>query len=321
MSFDLRGKDDIIKKLSFMKKSGRTPHSVIFSGEESSGRKTVAKYFAALLICENPIEITESAAAAGGDAALGDSVTAETKATIVAPCGMCRHCRRILSNSHPDFITPERTGKMMIYTRDTMRQVVADTAIKPNDTDRKIYFFPEFDNTAIESQNILLKSIEEPPGGVQFIFTVTDPGVLLTTILSRSVVIDVRDITGEFTREANAPYFERAAKIAEALLRGDEYTFSVTLHESSDTVETRSSLKKTLQAFEKIIRDAVMLCETGSNPLPMSPCEEAKALARKFPLRRLVKYFDIVEEESKKLSYITNTPLTGASITAKIFSA
>jgi DNA polymerase-3 subunit delta' len=299
MSFDLKGKDDIVKKLSSMKKSSRLPHSVIFSGEEGSGRKTVAKYFAALLICENP-----------------------TDNGIISPCGICRHCKRIIGNTHPDFITPERSGKMMIYTRDTMRNVVADTAIMPNDTDRKIYFFPDFDNTAIESQNILLKSIEEPPGGVQFIFTVTDPGVLLPTILSRSVVIEVRDIGGEFTAEINAPYFERAAKLANALLSGDEYTFSATLHESSDTTEARARLKKTLKAFEKILRDAVILCETGKTENPASPCEnEAKALAKKFSLRRLTAYFDIIESESKKLSYITNTPLTGAAITANIFSA
>ncbi|MDR0944043.1 MAG: hypothetical protein LBM41_05875 [Ruminococcus sp.] len=296
---NLIGKDDIIKKLSSMKKSGRMPHSIIFSGEEGAGRKTVARYFAALLICENPTE--------------GD---------IIAPCGECRHCRRILGGTHPDFIIPERTGKTLIYTRDTMRQVVSDTAIMPNDTDRKIYFFPDFDNTAIQSQNILLKSIEEPPGGVQFIFTVTDPGVLLPTILSRSVVIEVRDIKGEFTAEINAPYFERASKLSNALLSGDEYSFSAVLHESSDTTEARARLKKTLKAFEKILRDAVILCETGKCDNPASPCEEeAKALAKKFSLRRLTAYFDIIESESKKLSYITNTPLTGAVVTANIFSS
>jgi DNA polymerase-3 subunit delta' len=299
MSFDLRGKDDIVKKLSSMKKSSRLPHSVIFSGEEGSGRKTVARYFAALLICLSPVEDGET----------------------IAPCGECRHCKRILSNTHPDFITPERSGKMMIYTRDTMRQVVSDSSVMPNDTDRKIYFFPDFDNTAVESQNILLKSIEEPPGGVQFIFTVTEPDILLPTILSRSVVIEVRDIKGEFTAETNAPYFERAARLANALISGDEYTFMTSLHETSDTTESRARLKKTLKAFEKILRDAVILCETGQIENPSSPCEEeAKALARKFSLRRLTAYFDIVESESKKLSYITNTPLTGASITANIFN-
>jgi DNA polymerase-3 subunit delta' len=299
MSFDLKGKDDIIKKLSSMKKSSRLPHSVIFSGEEGSGRKTVARYFAALLICESPTENNG----------------------VISPCGICRHCRRIISNTHPDFITPERSGKMMIYTRDTMRQIVADTAIMPNDTDRKIYFFPDFDNTAIESQNILLKVVEEPPGGVQFIFTVTEPQVLLTTILSRSVVIEVRDIKGEFTSEINAPYFERAANLSNALAAGDEYTFLATLHETSDTTESRARLKKTLKAFEKILRDAVMICETGRNENYSSPCEnEARALAKKFSLRRLTAYFDIVESESKKLSYITNTPLTGAAITASIFN-
>jgi hypothetical protein len=240
---------------------------------------------------------------------------------IIVPCGECRHCKRILSDTHPDFITPERTGKTQIYTRDTMRSVVADTAIMPNDTDRKIYFFPDFDNTAVDSQNILLKSIEEPPGGVQFIFTVTDPGVLLPTILSRSVIIEIRDVSGEFTNLHNAEFFERAKTLANALSQGNEYAFSVALHETSDTVDSRARLKRGLSALCKILRDAALLCETGTAVNPASPCQnEAAALARKFPLRRLVRMADIIEEESRKLSYIVNTPLVGAAITAKIFA-
>jgi DNA polymerase III gamma/tau subunit len=210
----------------------------------------------------------------------------------------------------------------MIYNRETMRNVVADTVIMPNDTDRKIYFFPDFDNTAIESQNILLKSIEEPPGGVQFIFTGKSPSVLLPTILSRSVVIEVRDITGEFTTAVNEPYFVRASKLAGALIRGDEYTFSVTANETSDSTDTRKNLQKTLSAFEKILRDACVIVETGSLKNPSSPCiEEAKSLARRFSLTRLTAFYDYVAEESKKLSYNVNTPLVGASLTANIFGS
>jgi hypothetical protein len=339
MSFDLRGKDDLVRKLSLMKKSGRAPHSVIFSGEESSGRKTAARYFAALLICDrthptqsglSSREVSQSREMSPKYSLDGNSpfltqsglLVGEDAGGTIVPCGECRHCKRILSDTHPDFITPERTGKTQIYTRDTMRAVVADTAIMPNDTDRKIYFFPDFNNTSADSQNILLKSIEEPPGGVQFIFTVTDPGVLLSTILSRSVIIEVRDLSGEFTKEFNAPFFERAKTLANALSQGNEYAFSVALHETSDTVDSRARLKRGLSAFCKILRDAAIICETGAVSNPASPCfEEAAALARKFPLRRLVLMADIIEEESRKLSYIVNTPLVGAAITAKIFGA
>ncbi|MDR0986094.1 MAG: hypothetical protein LBL98_00145 [Ruminococcus sp.] len=329
-SFSLYGKADVVKKLSMMKKSGRTPHAVIFSGESGVGKLTVAKYFAALLICESP---------------QGD--------TPCAPCGNCRQCRRVAADIHPDVITPSRTGKSQIYTRDTMRDIAADSFIKPNDTDRKIYIFPDFENTDIGSQNLLLKVVEEPPGGVQFIFTVTDTAKILPTILSRAVTVNVfpaaeseaerffEDLAkfekadviktlqvfhgniGEglkyLENGCHSEDINRAVKASDALFSGNEYDFNLALFEGSDTVESRAKLRKVLTLFEKIIRDAVIVCETDNADFISPYPEGAKRLAAKFSARRLAAIYDSLTEALNALSYNTNTALVVAALAADIF--
>jgi DNA polymerase-3 subunit delta' len=300
---------------------------VIFSGEAGTGKRTCAKFFAALLICENP--------------------------TDGAPCGVCRQCLRVAAGIHPDVIIPARTGKSQIYTRDTMREITADCYIKPNDTDRKIYIFPDFENTDIGSQNLLLKVVEEPPGGAVFIFTVTDTAKILPTILSRAVTVNVFPATeneaDRFLTE-NTDFDEikvkkalsvfhgnigecisflesgceseevnRAIKAVYALIKGNEYDFNAALNEASDTAESRARLRKILGLIEKIIRDAVIFCETNTTDFVGCYPEGAKELSAKFSARRLIAILESITETVEKLTYNTNTALAAAALAADIF--
>ncbi|MDR0975109.1 MAG: hypothetical protein LBL80_05405 [Ruminococcus sp.] len=325
--YSLYGKDDVQKKLSMMKKSGRTPHTVIFSGESGAGKLTCAKFFAALLICENPSE--------------------------GVPCGVCRQCTRVASDIHPDVITASRSGKSQIYTRETMREITSDCYIKPNDTDRKIYIFPDFENTDIGSQNLLLKVIEEPPGGAVFIFTVTDIGKILPTIRSRAVTIDVfpgsEDTAKRFFTEntdfdeaeaekaitvfhgnigEGLKYLENgcesedvnhAVKAINALLKSNEYDFNAALHETSDTTESRARLRKVLSLIEKIVRDAAIICETEKADFIGCYPDGSKSLAAKFSIRKLTAIIDSINASVERLNYNTNTALVTAALAADIF--
>ena len=88
----LYSKDVPAASVEAMKRTGRFARSILLTGERGVGKKVFADYIALTLLCE-----TGSA------------------------CGECRHCKRILSGTHPDVIKPEKSGKKMIYNRETIQ--------------------------------------------------------------------------------------------------------------------------------------------------------------------------------------------------------
>jgi DNA polymerase-3 subunit delta' len=183
----LYGKKTVTDKLAAMQESGRMPHTVIFCGAKGVGKSVLSRYLAALYVCESQNNL--------------ENVSNVDSANAV-PCGVCRACRLVFSSNHPDVIYPDKTGKQQIFTRDTMRALCADAYIKPSEAEIKTYILTDFESTDRTSQNILLKIIEDPPGGVRFIFTASEIGKILPTILSRAVVINVPEATDEECRAA-----------------------------------------------------------------------------------------------------------------------
>lgn len=139
---------------------GREPHSIVICGEKGQGKKMLAKYIAAQLMCESGTG---------------------------TPCGKCRSCRMLEHNAHPDFITVTANDNGN-YQADTIRSMVSDAVIKPNEGDFKVYLIPDLDkstSTAVQVQNILLKLVEEPPAHCVIILTAASKQIFLQTIISR----------------------------------------------------------------------------------------------------------------------------------------
>ena len=168
------GNDENLQFLRIMRKNQHVPHACLFYGEKGSGRKTLAAYFAMTVLC-----------------------TGEH-----APCGVCGNCRKILHNTHPDFIPVEHSGKKQGFSVDTVREICRDAIVAPNDSDKKIYIFTDCDNIGIPAQNTLLKLTEEPPEHVVLLFTAVSKTAFLETMLSRMIQIAVRPCTPEDCRQA-----------------------------------------------------------------------------------------------------------------------
>lgn len=263
-------------------------HAFLLTGERGVGKKTAADYIAMTLLCEK-----------GGD----------------APCGECRHCKRILENTHPDVIRPEKSGKKQIYNRETMRGICSDAYVKPNDCDAKVYIFTDCESVEEGTQNLMLKLIEEPPDTAYFIFTAVSRSVFLPTILSRVITIGIPECTETdcrmaledmgFSEEAISGAVERfhgnigncvdylkggeTAENAEicrsviaAIAAGDEYGLLTALHRIGDN---RNRIKLVLELADKTIRDA---CVARLGTAPMIGCDPkgAEALSRKISMRR-----------------------------------
>lgn len=172
MGFEtLLGNDQLKNNLEESLKKGHISHFYLISGPKGSGKHTLAKLLAAAILCQNPNK----------------------------PCGVCHVCRKVLENSHPDFITVDDPEKKTV-TVDLIRQTIADIYVQPNESDHKIYLFPRAQDMGIPSQNALLKVLEEPPKYGVFILLTDNPERLLPTVRSRCTLLQMRALSEDLLR-------------------------------------------------------------------------------------------------------------------------
>ena len=147
-----RLKDNLRQSLS----RGRGGHFYLISGPKGAGKHTLARFLAAALMCSQPNR----------------------------PCLQCPQCRKVLADTHPDFITVDDPEKKTVPV-DLIREARADMYIQPNEGRRKIYLFPRAQDMGIPGQNALLKILEEPPAYGVFLLLADNPQRLLPTVRSR----------------------------------------------------------------------------------------------------------------------------------------
>lgn len=177
----MMGNDNVVgqdKIKEFIKKSivrNKVSHAYVINGEKGSGRLELAKLFAATLQCDAPYD--------GWDID-----------NFARPCGECQSCKQMRNGNQPDVITLTYEKKT-IGVDDIRYQINNTAAIKPYKGPYKIYIIPEADKMTEQAQNALLKTIEEPPEYVVILLLVQSLGMLLPTILSRCVELNMRPLT------------------------------------------------------------------------------------------------------------------------------
>jgi DNA polymerase-3 subunit delta' len=134
--------------------SGGLTHAYLFHGPPGTGKREAARAFAAALISE-------------GDP---DTVDAE---------------RRVLAGVHPDLSWVEPRGAHDVLVDDVRTQVVRQAALRPFESERRVFVIVEADRMNDEAQNALLKTLEEPPSFAHMVLVSSAPGRLLPTIVSR----------------------------------------------------------------------------------------------------------------------------------------
>ncbi len=170
-----RLKDNLIHSLE----KGHISHFYLISGAAGSGKRTLARLLASAILCQ------------GRD----------------KPCGTCGVCRRVMENSHPDVITVEDPEHKNVAVK-IVRQFREDVFIRPNESDHKIYLFPQ--ELGLEGQNALLKILEEPPKYGVFILLTDNPDKLLPTVRSRCTELKMQALPMELLRRQLARDFPNA---------------------------------------------------------------------------------------------------------------
>ena len=158
---------------------GRVSHFYLISGPEGSGKHTLANLLASAILCRDPQR----------------------------PCGRCAPCRKIAEHNHPDFITVEDPEHKNVAVR-IVRKIREDVFIRPNESDYKIYLFPQ--ELGLEGQNALLKILEEPPPYGVFILLTDNPEKLLPTVRSRCTELALQALDPQTARNALSREFPEA---------------------------------------------------------------------------------------------------------------
>lgn len=164
---EIIGQEHIKEHLLHAVEQNKVSHAYLLQGELGAGKEFIARAFAALLQCERR----------------------ENNA-----CGQCRSCKQIESRNHPDVIWVTHEKPNTIGVEDIRTQLNQDIEIKPYYGPKKIYIISECEKMTVQAQNALLKTLEEPPSyGLIFLLT-TNAEALLSTILSRCVVLRMRPV-------------------------------------------------------------------------------------------------------------------------------
>ncbi|MBP9708162.1 MAG: DNA polymerase III subunit gamma/tau [Oligoflexales bacterium] len=165
---DLVGQDAVAQALCNAIKLKREPHAVIFSGTRGIGKTTTARLYAKALNC------TESAQA--------------------DPCNACNNCLAINRGTHIDVVEIDGASNTSV---DDVRDLQETLQYKPQQARFKVYIIDEVHMLSISAFNALLKSLEEPPEHVVFIFATTEIQKLPQTILSRCHSFHLRKMSPE----------------------------------------------------------------------------------------------------------------------------
>lgn len=167
---DFVGHKDIVRIISNSIKSNYIHHSIIFTGIRGVGKTSLSWIFAAAINCLS---------------------TEDNK-----PCGICENCRICFSGHCDDVIEINSANHTGV---ENMRTIIDDTFFAPKEFKYKVFIFDEAHMLSNASWNSLLKTLEEPPSTVKFVFCTTDVNKhkIPDTILSRSLLLELGKISDQ----------------------------------------------------------------------------------------------------------------------------
>ena len=162
---DVVKQDHVTQTLSHAISSGRVAHAILFTGPRGTGKTTIARILAKAMNCQ--------------------------QGPTVSPCNVCRSCMEITSGQAVDVLEIDGASNNSV---DQVRDLRDNVRYMPSHSRYKIYIIDEVHMLTAAAFNALLKTLEEPPAHVLFMFATTEPQKIPLTILSRCQRHDLRRI-------------------------------------------------------------------------------------------------------------------------------
>src|SRR6266581_7839802 len=167
----LIGQDALVRTLRNAFASGRIAHAFMLTGVRGVGKTTTARIIARALNCVGP--------------------DGKRNSPTIDPCGVCEPCRAIAESRFIDVQEMDAASRTGI---DDIREIIEGTRYAPAAARYKVYIIDEVHMLSKNAFNGLLKTLEEPPPHVKFVFATTEIRKVPVTVLSRCQRFDLRRI-------------------------------------------------------------------------------------------------------------------------------
>jgi len=174
---ELIGQDAMVQTLGNAIKRGRLAHAFLMTGVRGVGKTSTARLIAKALNCIGP------------DGQGGPTID---------PCGVCEPCRAIAEGRHIDVIEMDAASHTGV---DDVREIIEAVRYAAVSARYKIYIIDEVHMLSKNAFNALLKTLEEPPAHVKFLFATTEVNKVPITVLSRCQRFDLKRIPAELLAE------------------------------------------------------------------------------------------------------------------------
>lgn len=172
---DVVGQQHVVRALTNALTSGRVHHAFLFAGTRGVGKTTVARILARCLNCDSGVS--------------------------AQPCGKCHSCMAIDEGRFVDLIEVDAASRTGV--EDT-RELLDNVQYTPSVGRYKVYLIDEVHMLSRPAFNALLKTLEEPPPHVKFLFATTDPQKLPVTVLSRCLQFNLKRVPSSLIVERMA---------------------------------------------------------------------------------------------------------------------
>ena len=226
---ELVGQDAVSQTLSNAIRSNRVAHAFLFTGVRGVGKTTAARILAKALNCSN--------------------------GPIPTPCNECTNCREITAGSAVDVLEIDGASNTGV---DDVREIIENVRYQPAKSRFKIYIIDEVHMLSTSAFNALLKTLEEPPPHVKFIFATTDPHKVPHTIHSRCQRYDFKRIPYRLVAE-------RLAHIArsEGIEVSDRALFMIAREGEGSMRDAQSLFDQVLAFAGRTVRDEDVVSALG----------------------------------------------------------
>lgn len=166
------GREDIARLFQNSISRDKLSQAYILSGDKGMGKKTIMRYILSLILCSGHTS-----------------------------CGSCPSCLSLEKGAHPDAVELKKDADKATLSVDNVRAIKGEVYTKPVMADYKVVIVYDMHLATPAAQNAMLKMIEEPPERVVFIMLCDTMSPILSTISSRSVVIDLKPLSADALRQ------------------------------------------------------------------------------------------------------------------------